>query len=137
MSCVRFVGGKPQNGGEPVAKFWKPFVTKSKLERLRKLTRDDRVGIRESAALNPSLPLDCFRYLIRDDEPSVRECLARNVNAPDSMLLLLAGDADPDVRAWVAVHPKTSDWVLDKLVDDYDENVSFIAATIRATRLFA
>jgi hypothetical protein len=113
MSCIRFnttaqrqqLSGETRLAGDdPVASFLSPAITESKVERIRRLSKDDNPKIRESAALSYHAPLEVYEALAKDPDAGVRACLARNQATPCDVLRTLAKDSDETVRAFVAIN---------------------------------
>ncbi len=113
MSCIRFnttaqrqqLSGETRLAGDdPVAAFLSPAITESKVERIRRLSKDANPKIRESAALSYHAPLEVYEALSKDPDVGVRACLARNQATPCDVLRALARDADETVRAFVAIN---------------------------------
>ena len=134
MSCIRFntpaqlrqLDALREDTGlasQSVSGFSSPPVTASKIERLRVMSRDRRVKIRESAALNVHAPEDVFALLVNDPHESVRICVARNESTPCDVLRQLATDASEEVRSWVAINFFVPAEAMELLANDSSDKV--------------
>ena len=139
MSCIRFntpaqqrqldrLKEDPRLGNDPVSQFVSPELTDSKIERLRRMAKDRRPQIRESAALNSHTPVEVMWDLARDPSVSVRSCVARNEATPCDILRHLAGDSSPEVRSWVAVNFFVPADAMETLSHDADDQVRRLVA---------
>ncbi|CAB4560446.1 unannotated protein [freshwater metagenome] len=137
MSCIRFnttaqrqqLSGETRLAGDdPVAAFLSPAITRSKVERIRRLSTDANPKIRESAALSYHAPLEVYQTLAKDPDPGVRACLARNQATPCDVLRTLAKDGDETVRAFVAINYSVPADAMELLESDASPTVQKLVA---------
>lgn len=135
MSCVRITTDAMRNqlkcalsDDSPVAQFLSPQVTQAKIDRVKKLAKDKRHKIRESAALSYHAPDSVYRELSNDPIQSVRECLARNINIPGDVIDKLSKDDSERVRAFIASNKSTPLDIMEKMLEDESELVRNVAS---------
>lgn len=141
MSCVSFMTPRQREAlqraaaaddGAPLSTFASPPVTAGTVSRVRLLAKDERPGIRASAAAHKYAPAEVLDRLATDEAEQVRIAVARNPWAPASILTRLASDSSARVRGWIAANPQTDGAVLEALADDPDDEVRKVVAWARA-----